>query len=182
MSRAKCPRCGEINLPGVTTCWTCGQTGLRTDSAVPAREVEPRDPLNEYGTLFVITGAVLLAAGATVCLGVLMEAPGIAIILAIVTVPAFVRTGLVVRRRSQLGKPVSQEKRIWLLMGSLVASMTVAVVVGLASVGTFCAVCLASEYRGTLPISLLIGTVCFGALVWMVVLNWKQWRRDVWDE
>jgi hypothetical protein len=117
---------------------------------------------------------------AVVGLGVLFIAPGLAILLAIAVTPALLRTVLMVGRLSQRGEQISTSRKAFLFLGSLATSVIVAIVVLVAAVGSFCAVCLSAGKDSAIPLAALFSVVVTGGVVFLL---WKwirhRWQRDV---
>ena len=183
MATAACPNCGATYEPPASVCWLCHQN-LPTDAP---RGTGTLAPESSFSFTFSIASILLATSLFAVFFGVLAMAPGLAILLAVLSVPAFVRTGLVVHRRSQLGKPVSAARKFLWFLGSLTVTTTVVTVVLFASVGTFCAVCLGgasvvNDPNKPVPFALLAAGI---ATITAIVLSAKwirrRWRRHVGD-
>lgn len=171
-----CPICGASNSPPASVCWLCKQN-LSEGTATDVQSIVPRQTSS---FTFSIASILLTTALFAVFFGVLMMAPGLAILLAILCVPALVRTGLVFQRRSQLGKPVPTGQKFFWFLSSLTVTTIVVVVVLVASVGTFCAVCLGAGTDAAIPVALLVAaSVTIGFLV--ASFRWirDRWRRDL---
>ncbi len=135
-----------------------------------------RRPSNQFSlaTLFLC-----LTLGA-VMMGLFVIAPGLGIAFAILTVPAFLRTTLLVRSKESRGQLVPTERKTILFLSSIATSVVVLVVVLVASVGTFCAVCLSSGREATIPIAIAAAVVpTIGVVILMIVWIRHRWRRDV---
>lgn len=123
---------------------------------------------------------LLLITSAAIFLAVTARDPGFAIGLAILSLPAFIRTSLLVRRRQELGKQTRAELKIASFLGSLVTVTVASVVVVVASVGTFCGICLTAGTDKAIPFA---GLFALGATVAVIIViaKWvgRRWRRDV---
>jgi hypothetical protein len=103
-----CPECGAELRPGDGRCWLC-----RRDLAVDAEVVEPppvtaaaRAPLQ-----FSLETLLLIVTLSAVCLGALVAAPGLGVLLLVVAVPALVRTCLTgANLKRQKGKLTAADK------------------------------------------------------------------------
>src|SRR5467141_942263 len=105
----KCGHCGALNarVNGrlASNCWLCGQR-LSDDApltgsvvrAVPS--VATVNPRRKYARSFTLSSIFLATTLIAVCLGVIVAEPGLGIVLAILCLPPFVRTSLVVQRRA----------------------------------------------------------------------------------
>jgi len=186
----KCRHCGAVNTGQRESCWLCGQTLAAGDGAA-AESVKPPvriNPNRKFAGSFTLGSLFLAITLIAICLGIIAMAPGLGIVLAIISLPAFVRTGLVVQRRAALGKSVTPAQKVWWFLGSLLTSTVVAVVVLVASVGTFCAVCLGlvavttpkQDWTGAWIIAIVAAVVATSLAVWGMT-KWMRyrWRRDV---
>lgn len=170
----RCPECGAENSATRRVCWLCGAP--LTSQPVPAREeniyASPAIPEQELSQSFSLSTLLLLVTLVSLGLGVATIAPGLAILLAILVVPALIRTSGIVGRRQQRGAPARAEEKIRFFLGSL----GVVTAIGVAAWITFFVVCLGGGF-GTLalarapaqfPMALLIG-VGGGALAAIAV-------------
>ena len=174
--QAVCPNCRASYSPPASVCWLCKKSLPEETTG----DVATIDPSQGLSFTFSIASILLVTTLSAVFFGVLMIAPGLAILLAILCVPAMVRTGMVVQRRGQLGKPVPIERKVLWFLGSLMVTTIVATVVIVASVGTFCAVCLSAGTEQAVPVALLVaGAVTLGVLT--ICIRWirRRWRSDV---
>lgn len=194
--------CGADNHSDAARCWMCQRDlpgARRSEPALPnsqtpeaaAGTTAVQQPANRSlpGTVAPekVAGthpeAATLALWATlfiVGLGVFLVAPGLAILLAIVAMPALVRTALVVGHQSNHGKQVPAHRKISLFLGSLATSVIVLIVVLVAAVGSFCAVCLGAGSEKAVPLAALVAISITGVVVSFL---WKwlrsRWRRDI---
>ncbi len=168
----KCRHCGAVNARPAPKCWLCGQDPSGEPEAVaaapppvhtaainPAQKYVQQaregfadnqvhtaaiNPAQKYSRSFTLATIFLVMTLIAVCMGVVVMSPGLGIVLAILSLPAFVRTGLRVQRRVALGKSVTTGQKIGWFLGSLAAAVVVAVVVvTVAAVGMFF-VCLSA--------------------------------------
>jgi hypothetical protein len=80
---------------------------------------------------------MLVIALIAVCLGVLVEIPGLGVVLLLVSTPALIRTLMAVSRGKAAGRPLSGWEKMTVFAGSL----GVVAVIGLASLIAFIATC-----------------------------------------
>jgi hypothetical protein len=131
---AHCPHCGaEVQTPG-SPCWLCRQKAAQAE---PNPYASPR-PI-ENATQFSLASLFLVMTLVAVCLGVFMIAPGLGILFAFITTPAFIRTMVAASRGRQVGEPMSAMEKT----GIFLISWFIMCAVGIASVVAFMAVCFA---------------------------------------
>ncbi len=139
-----CPECGAVVGQGVVRCWLCGwqrdgdSASVSTQSVAPPVTPRPVD----HGFSFSLETLMLVMTLSAVGMGAIVLFPGVGIILAIMLLPAFIRTAKVVRRRAEQGRAVGLWPRVALFFGSFTTALVIIVVVSVASVGTFCGLCL----------------------------------------
>lgn len=177
-----CSECRRENRSDAEVCWLCGAILAGNPYAPPtAGAPEAEQPYSfSLGTLLVV---VTLAS--VVC-GLFAIAPGLGILGVLLCSPALVRTALVMRKREAAGLDVSPTRKLLFFVGSFFTSAIVMAVVTIASVGTFCGVCLglyqvnprASESE--LIIACIAGLVA-GGVVLALLARWirSRWRRDI---
>jgi hypothetical protein len=188
---ANCPDCGAAIVPGAKKCWLCA---LKAESAVqPARDATSttRDasiPLNPYASpappignldrTFSLSSMFLWTTLVAVVMGVATFAPGLAIALAILSLPAAVRTiGAVYRRKQRLGGSIGALEKI----ETFIASLGIVLAIVLGAVIAFTAVCfplgLASfsfDQGGLVLFAFLAGIAA--AIVVALFLGRRLWR------
>jgi hypothetical protein len=148
-----CPACGAEPWSQGTPCWLCGlvtEAPPATASQAPRPEattapgaLPPRrrpPPADRFS--FSLSTLMLLMTLATVWLGLLAAAPGLAIFACILLLPVLVRTSMVVKRREAAGGAVSTGEKLALAATSLGVSLVIVTVTTVAAVGTFCGLCL----------------------------------------
>lgn len=182
-----CPGCGapqdEAN-GGETVCWLCEQRIVPRLSPVsrtlaPTRSAGPTlaAPELPLGHSFSLTSLFLLTTLIAVCLGLFVAAPGLAIALAIASVPAFVRTSLVVRRRVALGDEVSTTHKVALFAGSVLATFVIVAVTAGAAVGALCLMCVTTSSTWPITVAMVVGGV--GVLIGLIVIVIRaRWEHD----
>ena len=180
-----CRHCGTRNVPSAIRCWRCGYDLQPIDQAtdieaLPDLPPLPRLPSPESTATFSLTTTFLILTLFCVGFGLFAIAPGLGILMAIGAMPALVRTTLVALRRRQLGREVSTARKIALFAGSLATTIVMAVVVIIAAIGSFCAVCLAAATDTAIPVAAVvgIGAGLFVAFLFALVIR-TRWKHDV---
>lgn len=114
-----CPSCGGENLARFDRCFLCdqplfaGTAGAENPWAAPAVELKPSS------TTFTLGSLMLVIALIAVCLGVLVEIPGLGVVLLLVSTPALIRTLVAVSRSKAAGRPIGGWDKVVLFAGSL---------------------------------------------------------------
>jgi hypothetical protein len=192
-----CPECGAIVGQGVERCWLCGWQ-RESDSSAPAESVPPPvapRPVDQ-GFSYSLETMMLVTTLVAVGMGAIVLFPGIGIILAIMLLPAFVRTSKVIRRRAEQGRTVGLWPRVALFFGSFTTALVIIVVVSVASVGTFCGLCLgfyfvaeagglmrSSSSEGLMILAMVVsGIAALAATIaaGYYIVKWirRRWQRD----
>ena len=158
-----CPRCGAQNRPSVAACFLCGQTlgrpvaasaestGLPPTSVAPELDdrwtaATPKKP-DRAGQPYRIETLLLAIALIAVCLGVMYEAPGLGIPLAIVSAIAMARMKFVASRRRDEKRELTVNEKVGVFLATF--AMTVLIFMGVATamivavVGAFFVICTA---------------------------------------
>jgi hypothetical protein len=168
-------------------CWLChrsltaDQAGITQAAAKFEHRPETR-PTFGLSTLFLVITVV------AVCLGAFVAAPGLGILLAVIAVPAFVRTSAATSAQEQsAGRPVDVPDKVGLFLGSI----GVVLLIGLAGFGAFFAACWAScaalsvtgAFRGgggdaaLVWINLFAGGIALALVVWLLRKTWPRRHR-----
>ncbi len=122
----------------------------------------------------------MLTTLVAVCLALFAAAPGLGITLAIAALPAFIRTAILASSREAAGKPLDPGRKVVLFFGSLGTALVSSIVVTVASVGAFCAVCLTSGKEEIIPFAAIIGLVVFVATCYGMFRWYRyRWKRDM---
>jgi hypothetical protein len=180
---ARCPHCGAMRKVGSTRCWLCGadlppiEPGAA--SAAPASGSSPAGRISfSISTLLLATTLVAVTAA------LITEVPGLGIPVCILLAPVLVRTVMVVRRREAAGKRVSMGEKVALIVTSFMVINVILAVVGVAAIGSFCAVCIGTAGALNDNSALVVAgvsalTVAAGLLALM--FNWvrARYRRDI---
>lgn len=168
-----CPECGEQNSAEALNCRKCG-------AMLPVRVLSDGGHSQPAaGSQFTLSTLLSVVTLLGVFFALFVSLPGLAIFLAIFSFPAFIRTAIVARRRKQIGRPMATETKVAAFFGSLMTAITIAVVVVVASVGTFCTICLASGKEEVIPVALLVaGTITLPILIALGKWVRNRYRRD----
>jgi hypothetical protein len=180
-----CPECGAV-VEG-NRCWLCHrpltaeQPGLAPSTARLAGQQTSQQTFG-LSTLFLVITVI------AVCLGVFVAAPGLGILLAVIAVPAFVRTSAATSAQERAaGRPVDVPDKVGLFLGSV----GVILLIGLAGFGAFFAACWAScaalsvtgAFRGgggnaaLVWINLFAGGIALAFVVWLIRKTWPRRHR-----
>jgi hypothetical protein len=132
---------------------------------------------------FSISTLLLATTLVAVCAALIAEVPGLGIPVCILLAPVLIRTIMVVRRREAAGKHVSTGDKVVLILTSFVVINVILTVVGVAAVGTFCAVCLGTVAVLDEGAMVAAGLVALFVTISLVVLmyRWvrKRYQRDI---
>jgi hypothetical protein len=172
---AHCPHCGaEVQPPG-GPCWLCRQKEPQAD---PNSYAPPRAIGENTAAQFSLASLFLVMTLVAVCLGVFMIAPGLGILLVVVTAPALVRTTFASSYYKQVGAPLTPA---WKIKAFLV-SLFVMLAVGIATFVAFQVVCwtgaLLTQGQDPWPNALvgsLVGLlVAVPVMIWLLVWTWPS--------
>jgi hypothetical protein len=187
---ANCPRCKAIFKGGPGYCWKCG-VWIDIDDKGIASTASDRDDasLPEHaGFSYSISSLLLVTTLIAVCLALAAAAPGLGILLAVVSIPPFVRTILLVRRRKQQGKNVSAGAKVSLYLGSFGVTLVVTCVTLFMSLSAFFFSCLGAYSlsrgqgmrSGSEEFSMTIATVFSLAIAGLLIWSFSHWIRSRW--
>jgi hypothetical protein len=188
---ATCPECGAELVPGAKKCWLCALKAAakappRRDESTTGREAAA--PQNPYASpapasdhldrTFSLTSMFLWTTLVAVVMGVASFAPGLAIMLAVLSLPAAARTiGAVYRRKQRRGGSIGAAEKVETFIASL--GIVLAIVVG--AITAFTAVCFplglasfASDMGGLVVFAFLAGFVA--AVFVAIMLARRLWR------
>lgn len=178
-----CPECGRENAAASTQCWLCEARLEANPYALPADHVSTADGRFSFS---LATLLVVLTSASVLC-GLFAIEPGLGIVAAVLLTPAMIRTALVMRKREAAGLSVGPAQKVLLLAGSFVTTAVILTVVGIASFGTFCGVCLGiyslDESAGTGGLGFIVAAgaalVATGTVLGFVA-RWvrRRWHRD----
>lgn len=129
--KKRCPACNAVNQIDETRCFLCDREfGAAADPARSTKKVGRRDqPDSSYPrepiTLSDIVGSFFLVAWIVFNLGVFYLFPGAGIVLALIVVPALVRTLIVIGRRKSLKQSTDLFDKAIILFVSVIATVGV---------------------------------------------------------
>jgi hypothetical protein len=151
-----CPDCGAEVPAESLKCWLCHR-----QLAVQAELVEPTSPFRApprraSPAQFSLETLMLVITLIAVCLGVIMAAPGLGILVAIVAAPALVRTLVAGYQERRAGTPMTLSEKLL----AFLASTGVAVAVVVTGWTAFAAACLGSCF-------VLVGLESTGTANWL---------------
>ena len=182
---AQCPDCGAMVDWSARSCWLCGAAISPRDVSIDAEVLTSPAPSERLRATFSISGLLTLTTLVALGFGVGLIWPGLGIGLAIVIVPALVRTWMITAGAGH--GPVKPEERFAALVGSLAVSFVTLITVSTAAAAAFMGGCFAAAVGGealgirgfdVLPIALTAGGL--GGLVagiGMVLLIRPLWKR-----
>jgi len=141
-----CPDCGSANLAESTKCFICGQSLISDEprAAPQAPLAASRSPknLSTPKTMPQAVGSLLVITLIILCIGIGFESPGLGIGLAVVLMPALIRTLLISSEKRERGTPPTALE----LGAAGCGSVLVVITVGVAAAATFCGVCFAGFF------------------------------------
>jgi hypothetical protein len=126
-----CPYCwAENHRSDATNCWRCDRPIERPEATRPPPAARPR---------FGLGALMMLIALIAVCLGLMREAPGLLVLLAVTVAPALVWTLVVTSRtKAEEGRPMSLPET----MGVFILALLAVVIIWVSSLIAFVATCL----------------------------------------
>jgi hypothetical protein len=136
-----CPECGAGRIPGQVQCWLCH--GDLSPTASVARAALPAE--SPAGCQYSLASLLLLMTLAAILLSITSMNPGLGIFLAVLMVPACLRTAIVATLRRSRGKPMSLLAKVGTFSMTLGMAIIVMVVAGATFVVTFLAMCSATR-------------------------------------
>jgi hypothetical protein len=149
-----CPACGAAIERSWTHCWLCGNDLIRTPEGIKVAagprtaQSTAHSALHSHPTSFSLQSSLLVVTLVALVLGSFSIAPGLGIFLAIISVPALIRTAIVVRRGESQGVAADAKGKAVMFA----ASLAVVAVAGVAASVAFGIVCTGS---GLLAIPLM---------------------------
>lgn len=179
MSPAKtaCSECGAALVAGQDRCWLCH------------RESQSRDPVNPYlaplpvqevsAAQFSLESLFLLTTLVAVGLGVFLIAPGLGVLFALVTLPAFARAWAAGYRDKQAGLQLTAGQKI----SGFVLSFLLMLAIGFAGCIAFFMVCTGTGLVALASgaddgvIGLIIGASSLAAIALAGFLMWVSWPK-----
>jgi hypothetical protein len=177
LSPRTCPQCGQELASGVAACPKCGQHGANPYASPVSVDAEL--PVRALGWPLISSVAVVISV--SIIVGIV--APGIGVLLALVFVPAVVRTVAVLQRREAAGMQSDSPSRILML---LLACAGVSFAAWIASSIAFSIVCvpigiaafaLQSDWAFSAGIGLAI-LFQIAVFVWLMRRYWPPAARN----
>jgi hypothetical protein len=137
-----CPDCGAAIRREDALCWLCHRSLLVEAEAVEAGSpFRPQaQPPRANPAQFSLETLMLVITLIAVCLGVIMAAPGLGILVAVVAAPALVRTLVAGYQERKAGRPMTLGEKLLTFLASTGVSLAVLVTGWTA----FAAACLGS--------------------------------------
>jgi hypothetical protein len=189
VAEVSCPHCGAAVPSGASKCWLCytpivasdGQTVL-TRAGTGREQGAPIAPTSGFS----LASLMMLVTLVCVVLGVFTIAPGIGVPLAIVAAITWLRTVSVVKSRASTGSPLSSADIILVFLRSIALTFVILILVGVAAVAAFAAVCFGtlsasgpdSELTGLLIVSVVVLVAAVLGIVAASRASKSRWRRD----
>ncbi|MGO8689882.1 MAG: hypothetical protein ACLQLG_09620 [Thermoguttaceae bacterium] len=194
-ARNLCPHCGAMLAPGREVCWLCGGAaaarpgGAAVAAATAAARIqsgsfaEYRPAATRGRFQFGLSSLLLIMTLVAILCSIIKMAPGLGIVLAILALPALVRTCIAASQEGASGQPMPFGKKLGVFLLTMVMSYAVLAAAGIAASVAFFFTCLA-----TLGISprganaddtpLLVGSIAGGivAVVVAAALTWLFWK------
>jgi hypothetical protein len=137
-----CPDCGAPLVVGQARCWLCQRSTSEPASANPY--ASPRPLAEDNRPLeFSLTSLTLVITLVAVGLGAFWATPGLAVLLAVLGVPAFIRYLIATNRQKRAGATYTTAEKV----GVFLVSLLIMSAVWMSAVVAFVVVCTA----GALP-------------------------------
>ena len=144
-----CPQCSAELSQSATTCWLCDAPCESGPANVERQLLETPVPRRGPWTFSLMSLFAVMTATA-VLLGLAAIAPGLAMVMTVLSIPAWIRASTYSRRWRHAGHPLTPGEQFVSFMGSLVVVATMA----LATIVAFCCVCFplgALSFEGLPP-------------------------------
>jgi hypothetical protein len=180
-----CPNCNAANPASSEICRRCdlplppptagSEAGSRRD-AVKRIKPEPA-----HVTQFTLSSLLICLTVIATIFGISGRAPGLGIAIALFCLPAFIRTARLIRRREQLGRPTSTTQKVFTFVGSIVFAWVASAVVLVASVGTFCTICITGANMNMGDEILLVSIVAAIAVTLLAAIGLHKFSSSRWD-
>jgi hypothetical protein len=187
MPARHCPQCDAQVDPAAKYCWLCNAK-LSPSSAGAARQTPLQAQLVDSNRPFQfgISSLLLVITFVAILCSVVKMNPGLGIVVAVLTVPAVLRTVLVAFRQQQGGKPMSAAGKTGVFMLTMAMSLCVAVAACAAFCFTFFFTCLAAAagkgggFQGDpfTPAFIIGGIVAAAVAILVTFVFWRVLRRD----
>jgi hypothetical protein len=176
-----CPECGAEKQAAADDCWLCKASRLESGTKVePAKAeslvAEAHDPTHQT---FTLNSLLLIVTLVAVCLGVVVQAPGLGVPLALLSAPALFRTVRIRSIRRTRGVAMSGFDKALVFLGSL----AVVTIITAASLAAFVAICFSMglvafeiNSQGLFGLAWILG-IGGGLLVGVLLFRWLWWLR-----
>jgi hypothetical protein len=191
-----CPWCGALVPSKAATCWLCHEPlsspAGSGEGWVSRSAIAPLQPSSGFSLASLMMFVTLLC----VVLGVSTIAPGLGIPFGIVMLVAWLRTAAVARRRAAHGFAVTRLERLQLFISSVSTTIVLLVLICVAGCAALVAACFACVFTwgglgstgpAALPIgwiaaAIVAGAIAITAILGIVKLIDRRWRRDAGEE
>ena len=178
-----CPVCEADLVPEAAVCFRCGN--VSKDPQVNPFAAPTINRGIDVGTSSAMTTvSILVTVGMVLILvAVGYSAPGLGICLALMTIPPWVRTTLVVVKRKRSGLPTSKLATASMLFGSALVTWAILAVALVSCFLTFCAACWIVLINDPRSSQNYISWVLIGTLVGtfvVILLAFTPWIRSRW--
>ncbi len=176
-----CAQCGASNTVRSDRCWLC-HAALSPAGQVAAAGSLGDSPFaavhQEAQRTFTLSSLFLVMTLIAVCLGVLVQAPGLGVPLAVLSAPALIRTVWVRSKRKTRGQPMTVWDKALVFLGSLAIVATIAA----SAAGAFVGICFSLGWvafgvnsQGLFALAWLLG-IGGGLLIAGLLFRWLWWR------
>ena len=183
-----CPVCEADLSPNVSVCLRCGtvvkDSKLNPFSAPVKVSPVPKDIAAGTSSATTLVSIALTVGLIGILMATFVSSPGLGVCLALVTIPPWVRTTLVVFKRSRSGLETGNLQKTTMFVGSALVTWLVLFVALTSCCLTFCALCWGVMLTGADRLNdqtlmyVLWGAV--GATFILVVLAFTPWMRYRW--
>ena len=146
MPACHCPQCDAQVDPAAKYCWLCNAmlpspiAGAARLPPIRAQLVDSSSRPLQYG----ISSLLLVITFVAILCSIIKMSPGLGIVIAILTLPAMIRTVLVAFRRREDGRPMSPADKTSVFLLTMAISLCVVVASCAAFCFTFFFACLAT--------------------------------------
>jgi hypothetical protein len=177
LPQSQCPQCGAQASSADLPCWLCGASPVAAHATEGPIGLPPKaQPAPGQPFQFSIAGLLILITVIAVCLGALRVAPGLGILLAVISVVSAVPAGFRAAARASPGTP---KPSFWASFFISAAAITV----GIIAFGVSAFIGITVGCRGgsdsaanVLAMILIFGSPVVGLAASGVIL-WRTWPR-----
>jgi hypothetical protein len=183
----QCGECGAL-LGDRDVCWLCGAPVVVSAELVHPPGVSPFVPDWEQkrrasASQFSLESLMLVITLISVCLGMIVAAPGIGLLVVIVAVPALVRTLVVGRYRKEAASPLNLGEKVMAFLAStgIIIGIMLAGLIAywVACIGTCFAVLGVAQTateQSSAEFWAVSVSIVTGAIVAIAVVGWLIWQ------